>query len=360
MKTTLTLFALLATLSLWAQDEPKALEINWTGYVDVYYAYDFNKPPVSERQAFLYNHNRHNEFSSNLALFKVNIQHNRYRANLGFQSGTYSSDVYALEDQEFKMIHEANVGIALNEAANLWLDAGIFGSHLGFESPLAIDNPTLSRSLVAESSPYYLAGAKVTWDISEKVQVAGIWSNGWQRIRRVQGNSMASFGTQLVVKPSDNTTINWSTFVTTEDPDPTRRVMYFSNLYGMFQLSEKISAIAGLDYGQRQIAPESNATENWIAPVGILRIQHSEKYASAYRIEYFNDPNGVINGLEVLGLSANFDYYPAPNVACRFETRLFDNANPAFPDSNGNLTKSNNLTVMGSLAVKFDSKKNQN
>jgi hypothetical protein len=50
----------------------------------------------------------------------------------------------------------------------LWLDAGIFGSHMGFESALSIDNPTLTKSFVAENSPYYWSGAKLTYHIGEK------------------------------------------------------------------------------------------------------------------------------------------------------------------------------------------------
>lgn len=62
---------------------------NVSGYLDVFYVYDFNQPQGNFRQPFLYNHNRHNEFNLNLGLVKLGVEHARYRANLALQTGTY-------------------------------------------------------------------------------------------------------------------------------------------------------------------------------------------------------------------------------------------------------------------------------
>src|SRR5688572_9097184 len=74
-------------------------EINISGFIDVYYAYDFNKPRTNYRQPFLYNHNRHNEFNLNLGFLKLSAIHSKYRANLALQAGTYPADNYAAEPQ---------------------------------------------------------------------------------------------------------------------------------------------------------------------------------------------------------------------------------------------------------------------
>ena len=39
------------------------------------------------------------------------------------------------------------------DADNLWLDAGIFVSHIGLESANSRDNLTLTRSIMADNSP---------------------------------------------------------------------------------------------------------------------------------------------------------------------------------------------------------------
>ncbi len=42
-----------------------------SGFTDIFYVYDFNQPQGNYRQAFLFNHNRHNEFNLNLGLLKL-------------------------------------------------------------------------------------------------------------------------------------------------------------------------------------------------------------------------------------------------------------------------------------------------
>ena len=40
----------------------KSPEFYFLGYLDVFYAYDFNQQESGIRQPFFYNHNRHNQF----------------------------------------------------------------------------------------------------------------------------------------------------------------------------------------------------------------------------------------------------------------------------------------------------------
>ena len=89
--------------------------MNLSGFVDVFYVYDFNRPTTTHRQPFLYNHNRHNEFNLNLGMVKLSVEHPKYRTNLAFHAGTYSNDNYANEPGLLKNIFEANVGISLNK-----------------------------------------------------------------------------------------------------------------------------------------------------------------------------------------------------------------------------------------------------
>lgn len=155
-----------------------------------------------------------------------------------------------------KSVFEANIGISLNEKNNLWLDAGIMPSHIGFESAISMDNWTLTRSLLAENSPYFLSGAKLTFNPNEKWELAGLILNGWQRIQRLEGNSLPSFGTQMKFSPNESTTLNWSAFIGTDDPDQLRRMRYFNNFYGQFQLTDRFGLITGFDFGAQQIQKE--------------------------------------------------------------------------------------------------------
>lgn len=331
--------------------------VNFSAFADVYYVFDFGRPKTNYRQKFLYNHNRHNEFNLNLGLVKINIEHMKYRANLALQAGTFVDDNYSKESASLRNISEANIGLSLSEKNRVWLDVGILPSHLGFESAISSNNLTLTRSLSAESSPYYEAGAKLSFKSNEKLEMAALVLNGWQRIQRVPGNSQLSLGTQLKYSPNKKLHFNWSTFIGTIDPDISRRMRYFSNLYLKFQRTKNFSLIAGVDFGAQQTFKNSVAYNAWATPVLIGQIKISSKWKTALRIEYFHDDAGVIipispgNGVRLFGFSLNCDYSPMPNLVCRFEGRWLSGNGYYFTSKNG--ISQENFILGASIAFAF-------
>ncbi len=332
-------------------------QLSISGFADVFYVYDFNQPQGTERQPFLFNHNRHNEFNLNLGLVKLDVEHVKYRANFALQTGTYANDNYAAEPGLLKNIFEANIGISLNKKNNLWLDAGVLPSHIGFESAISMDNMTLTRSLLAENSPYFLTGAKLTFNPNEKWEIAGLIVNGWQRIQRLEGNSLPSFGTQVNFSPTNKVTLNWSTFIGTDDPDTTRRMRYFNNFYGQFQLTEKFDLITGFDIGTQQRTKNSSAYDFWLSPVIIGQYTINDTWKTAIRAEYYQDetgiiiPTGTMNGFQTTGLSLNLDYSPTQNIICRMEGRWLNSRDNVFETKN-NFTN-DNFMIGASIAIKF-------
>jgi len=118
VKIFLLLFIFLSSQPCFAQiDEgvSQNSKINLSGFIDLYYAYDFNNPRTNYRQPFLYNHNRHNEFNPNLGLIKISIDYSRYRANLSLHTDTYVNDNYTSEPLVLKNIYEDSAGLSLNE-----------------------------------------------------------------------------------------------------------------------------------------------------------------------------------------------------------------------------------------------------
>jgi hypothetical protein len=332
--------------------------LTFSGFADVYYLYDFNQPSGVQRLPFLYNHNRHNAFHLNLGLLKASLSQAKYRANLALQTGTYANDNYVLEPGVLKNIAEANVGISLNKPNTLWLDAGIFASHLGFESAVSTENLTLTRSLSAENSPYFLSGAKLTYTPNKRWEFAGLVVNGWQRIQRLEGNSLLSLGTQITVRPTESTRFNWSTFVGTDDPDSTRRMRYFNNFYGQFQLSEKFTLLTGFDIGVQQRGKGLNIYDTWLSPTLIGQYQWNNRWKTALRLEYYRDATGIIipttglNGFITSGLSVNMDYTPNPYLMCRIEGRWFNSVDPIFETPNNRVN--NNFSIGVSIAAQFE------
>ena len=343
-----------------AQNEAPAPTLTFGGYVEPYYSYDFNNPKADgNRPAFFYSYNRHNEFNINLGMLKANYAAQNIRANAALAAGTYMNANYAAEPGVLKNILEMNAGIRLSKSRDLWLDAGVFGSHIGFESAIGKDCRNLTRGILAENSPYYEAGAKVTYNSPDgKWVLSGLVLNGWQRIQRVAGNSLPSFGTQAQFKPGGKVVLNSSTFIGTDKPDTLRQMRYFHNFYGIFQLDDRWEATLGFDIGWEQTRPESSDYNTWYAPVVILRYAANDKCAVAARAEYYRDKNGVIiatgtpDGFGVLGLSINFDYAVIPNAVWRLEGRFLNSNKDAIFQRNGKTLKTN-VFATTSIAVSF-------
>lgn len=346
---------------LKAQDSQRP-ELQFSGFIDVYYGFDFNRPFDNQRPDFLFNHTRHNEVSLNLGLLQMDVIGNSYRASLGLMTGTYAQYNLADEPDILRNIFEAYVGVALDPSKKLWFDAGVFSSHIGFESAISSENFTLTRSLVAENSPYFLTGAKLTYTQSDQWEFeVGIF-NGWQLIQRPVGNSTPAFGSRVTYTPNENVTFNWSTLVSNDFPDDDVRMRYYNNVYALLGLSENLSFILGFDYGLQQEAVDNTSLarrkfEHWFTPTAILKIKMNESWAMALRGEYFQDINGVVidhdspSGFKTSGISCNLDKKINSNLLLRVEARHLQNDTP-FYTRNTALVKGNTLLIT-SLALTF-------
>lgn len=338
-----------------------------TGYVEAYYSYDITAPKTTqERPFFLYNHKRNREINVNLALLKGAYTSNRVRANLAIQVGTYPQYNYAAEQSLVKNVFEANAGIKLSTKRDLWLDAGIFASHIGFESAISKDCWTLTRSILAENSPYYLAGAKLTYNTPNgKWTLLGSVLNGWQRIAKLPGYSGPSISTQVQFKPSAKLILNWSSFIGSDRPDSLKQGRFFNNFYAIINPSGKVGVILGFDVGaDRKPVVNTRSDQRvgagsyvWYSPVVIARIATSSKSYLAGRIEYYEDKNGVIvgtgtpNGFQTWGYSINYDHAILPNALFRIEGKVYDSKDAIFQTSTGKGRTNTSLTT--SLAISF-------
>ncbi len=332
--------------------------LTFDAFIDIFYCYDFSQPPGPQRTDFFFNHNRHNEFNLNLGLARVRADGGRYRAALAVMTGTYPADNLAAEPPLLRNVFEANIGLRLSRRHQIWLDAGIMPSHIGFESAISTENLTLTRSIMAENSPYYLTGAKLSYAIQDRWHFALLIVNGWQLIQRIEDNSQPGFGTQITFTPNEQFTLNWSTYIGSEFPDEERRIRYFNDFYALFQLNDDLKLIAGFDIGAEQKAKGSSLYSTWVAPAVLAHYQFNPKWGLGGRIEYFADPDEVIiatgteNGFQTFGFSANLDYQPFQPVSCRLEGRFLSSRDAIFQSSGGQDYKLN-AAITASLAIQL-------
>jgi hypothetical protein len=328
--------------------------ITISAYAEAYYSYDLAQPEDHLRPGFFYSFNRHNEVNLNMGMVKLAYARKNVRGNFALMAGTYAQYNLAAEPELLRNVFEANAGVKLSTRRNLWLDVGILPSHIGFESAIGKDCWNLTRSILADNTPYYEAGARVSYTSDNgKWYASGLLLNGWQRITRVEGNNTPAAGTQLTYRPNGRTTLNWSTFVGNDKPDSVSQLRIFNNLYAQLQITERFGVIMGCDIGVEQAASGDSlpgaqaASGTWITPILIPRYRLGERSYLAARVEYYQDEQGVIiatgtpKGFRTLGYSLNFDQWVNPNVLWRIEARSLSSEDPVFVDTDGGPSTTN-------------------
>jgi putative OmpL-like beta-barrel porin-2 len=351
------LFCLFSVFGLFAQTDPaepdtikKTHTVQFSGFIDAYYSYDFNKPPNHEISApFIYNYKRDNEFNINLALLSASYSGDKIRSKIGLMAGTYAQYNYASEQGLLKNIYEANAGIKLMK--HLWLDAGIFASHIGNESAYSLTNPTLTRSIMAENTPYYQTGAKLTYDAGKKWLFSLLLLNGWQNIQETPDNTNKPVCTQVLYRPNDKTEFNYSTFIGNEKPDSAKQWRYFNHVYFTSHFSKKIYLSTAFDYGIQQKFKDKAHYDKWFGTSLILKYKLTRKFSTSVRGEYYSDPSQVIvttntpYGTQVLGTSLNLDFSPYQGSLIRIEGKMYNAQNDIFLTKNGHDSQTYIVTV---------------
>lgn len=326
----LVLLFLVSSTIFSQTSEIKKNNLTLSGYFDLYYCFDFNEPLAGARENFLYNHNKHNKVNVNLVYLKSNYSLSKFRANLALMHGTYAMANLAAEPAIIKNLFEANIGFKIGKRT--WLDAGIFPSHIGFESAVGKDCWNLTRSILAENSPYYESGIKVTnTSESEKTTFSVLLLNGWQKIVRPKNSIIPSLGTQFIYKFNNNFSVNHSSFIGNDTPDSAFLFRFFNNFYGTYT-KNKFGLIVGFDLGLQQNQINKSNLNVWYSPVAIVKYNLNSNLTLAGRAEHYNDKNQIIiktnfnDPFDAFGVSLNLDYLIKPNILFRIEGRtLYSN-----------------------------------
>lgn len=333
-------------------DSSKQKDLVISGFADIYYQYDFDDPLNKKRPDFIYNHKRHNELNVNLALLHASLNKKKLRANLGLMAGNYSQYNLAAEPEWAQYIYEANLGYSFSEKFSV--DAGILPSHLGLESAISKDNWNLSRSILAESSPYYETGVKLNYTPNEKWTFSLLGLNGWQHIK--DNNSSLAMGTQVQFIPNEKWLFNSSSFLGNEQTGPEKLIRVFHNLYTTYTINQKLSTSFYFDYGFEEKL-NSSGTNNWWGLLWKLQWKACKKINTSLRFEYFNDPGEIIisqpaaSGINLSGFSANIDWQISKNILWRNELKQFHSSDAIFIKKN--LPEKSNTNFLSSVSVWF-------
>jgi putative OmpL-like beta-barrel porin-2 len=340
--------------------------VAWSAFVDVYYAYDAGRP-VSFDRVFTTQAARHNEFNLNLAYIAATLTEERVRGRLAVQAGTSVQVNYAAEPAIgavsggtlSRHIQEATIGARL--APSLWVDGGIYFSYIGLEGWISRDNPTYTRSLVADYTPYYLSGVHFTWQprsgtaadrgaprpppLTIQVHVM----NGWQNIS--ENNASKAIGVRVDWQVSPPVTLAYGSFFGNERPVGTpTKTRAFQQVMAKADVGGGVSLQGQADYGRE-------AGRDWFGAVLVGRKALSTAVAVAVRVERYSDPDQIIvvtgttAGLVTNGGSLGLDVAGRDGLLWRTEVRGLRARAPLFPSRGLPNASRDDLLIVTSLAL---------
>ena len=293
----------------------------FSGYADFYFQRVFHEKQPRNLASFTNNFRRNNGFGVNLALLKASWQSNKVKLNMGLMSGHYPLLNFQDESPLFQHIYEANFKVDFTQ--KLSVEAGVLPSHIGMESPIAKNCWNLSRSLLAENSPYSETGVKLNYQPNEMLTISALGLNGWQVIGDYGQNA---FGSQIQFRPNDRWLLNFSTFYGKyywrDDLEP----RLFLNFYATYRPVDWLNLALLADFGSQT---EENDALTWQGYALLGQVNPNGKWTGGFRVERFVDEHEVligalkIDGVHVNGAAVNLDWKPFEHFAWRLELRSY-------------------------------------
>ncbi len=331
----LLLAALTAVSTVQAQQQLVDLDRSLTlsGALSLYYSGSTLNPPDNQR-AYTTQPARNGTIGVDLATFSLAWHTKAAQLTIGLQAGTWADANYVDLDAGWRYVREASV--RFNFDSTVWILGGLFPSHIGHESSINAENMLLSRSLNADLTPYYVAGAGVKYTPSSSFRVVAYVLNGWQRV--VDNNDQLSFGSKVEWGYSDNSTVSWNTYIGNDEPIGAARLRIHNNLWLDHAISETVRAVLMGDVSLLENRMTGDYDVAWYGAVkGAWRL--TQLFRLGARVEYMNDPDNVLAltgpAFQTVGASLGLDVFPMEHILLRSEIRSLNASEAVFPSDVG-------------------------
>lgn len=303
-------------------------KIKVSGYIDTYYSYYTDTLGAGGYAKFPTSSPKNNQFGINILQISAKYESNRMR---GIATLFYGDIPLSAWSQNLNLIQEANVGFRIYK--KLWIDAGYFRTHIGLESIQPRENITTSIAMTTYFEPYFLSGAKLTWQQSDKWIYQVNVFNGFSTFIETNKNKAIGFSICYAGKQWMHTL---NSIVCDEYPSntPQDHFRHYTNYIGVFKTNHIVLGLEG-NFGYQQNSRLNNPNKTAYIFSGIVAFKYRfTHFIAAYtRAELFSDPDEILTGpienenhnltgLDILGGTLGFEYKPIPNAFFRIESRV--------------------------------------
>jgi hypothetical protein len=316
------------------------------GYVSTYYAHYDDDTEINNFVQFPTLAPRNNQFALNMALLSVEYKSKSLRGNISLHYGDIPESSWPAV---FNLIQEAHAGFKIHR--KLWFDAGFFKTHIGLGSFQPRENITSSMSIPDYYDPYFLSGAKLTYQPTSKLSLqAGIF-NGYNEY--VENNSNKAFSFTSNYNLSDNISFTYNFLTCDETPDhiKTKHQRYYHNFFATF-IFRKITVGVDLNYGTQEHTSKKDSAKTASMHAGTLVMKYAivDEFAVYGRGEYFTDPDRILTGSldmgkYIMGTTLGLEYKPQHTVGLSAEWRILQADKLIFRQQNNMLNQRNEFIV---------------
>lgn len=269
------------------------------GYVEVYYAYNFRRPPngITNYRGF---DNRHDTFTLSNAALGATFESGPVAGKILLQIGSTPSTYYAAEPglagasganptgiELWKYLQEAWVSYEAPLGRGLLLQAGLVTSPIGVESIPVKDNWTWSRSSLFFGLPFYHTGVRATYAWSDAWSTSVSLFNGWNSV--VDNNEQKSVQTNTTFRAGEDLSVNALYFGGVERAAGSIEGSTWRHLFELSaraRLASRVAAVVQADYG---FEPNRIGTARWWALAAMIRLRLAEPLHLVFRGDRFHE-----------------------------------------------------------------------
>jgi len=349
-----------ASINPYAAEYDTSGRVVFSGYVDAYYGSYSDHNSEQPFVKFPTISPRNNQFGLNIAQASARYQSKSFRGTMTIFTGDCAASAGSVP---YNAVQEANLGFRL--IGKLWFDAGFFRTHIGLESIQPRENITLSLASTTYFEPYFMSGAKLTWQQSSKLTLQLNAFNSFNQF--VETNRNKAVGISIGYNPSQQTSISFSSLASDElqaGDAPSNHLRVYNNLCVTHRSARWVLGFEA-NYGMQQHTglSDSTATAQMFSSLAACKFRITPQWAVYGRAEFFHDPDEILTGplfneyhrfvgAELTGGTIGIEYKPIPNSYLRTECRgLHERSEHIFQW--GDDATSNRVEVLVGLGVWF-------
>lgn len=324
-----------------------------SGYADIYYATDNDysqERANNDYRLFSFMNGKKNEFSLNVVNIALDAKHESVYGRISMHYGDLPAQAWF---GNYSMIQEAFAGVKVLDEFSI--EAGYFLTHIGNEVLMPKGNFFVSHSMVTFLEPFYHAGVRAHWQVTEKLRASILLINSLWNYENTNKNF--GYGLNLVYE-SDDFSVSYAGAISNESQPRIHADMYNNVNFTIVKSDVQVRLQADL---YTKLGEDKNTRATYgISGSVKMPLGLNDKLNGMARLSYVNNNDGTFLNLPFIQLyevAAGLEYKPSKNSYVRWEARSINfsdkNLSP-FRDKDGTFMDKR-LESMVNLGFWFDS-----